>query len=552
LYAESAGRQLIARRCERAAAAGVERGMTLAHARALLPAGRAVVELHQPPREVAALGALARWALRFSPIVAVDPPDGLLIDIAGCQHLFGGERRLVHLIADTVEGRLGFGARIAAGPTFACAGAMARFGSRARAIVGAGGGREALAALPVAALRVDQAVVDALDEVGIERVGHLFRLPRASLATRFGRGLLLRLDQATGEAPETIDPIRPATPATVERVFAGPVARLEEIRLTVRALVAELSEVLEQREGGARELDLRLDRIDAEPLRLTVGLSRPSRSVEHLWSLLGPKVESINLGYGVERVALSASRPGRIPHQQVRAGWTEGSTVDDARLRQVWGEFLDALSNRLGSDRVVQAEPVETHLPERTFRLRSVVEEERDKGTKGQRDKGKKDARLIDSPQSLCSDRPSLLLERPEPITVIAVTPEGPPSWFRWRDLEQRVVASAGPERIGGEWWDEERGAGAQGRRGAGKAGQRAFGESYARAYGRFMLGRDDAPSAEDQRQTNASQPSCLRASVPPCLPTRDYFKVQDEQGRWLWIYRVLESGGWFVHGLWA
>jgi protein ImuB len=90
------------------------------------------------------------------------------------------------------------------------------------------------------------------------------------------------------------------------------------------------------------------------------------------------------------------------------------------------------------------------------------------------------------------ADRPSLLLERPEPVEVIAMTPDGPPSWFRWRGLGQCVTVSAGPERLAMEWW---------------------------------------------------------RWSSPA---TRDYFKIQDEHGRWLWIYRTLESGRWFVHGLWA
>ena len=530
LYTAGAGRQIVARRCQRAAAAGVREGMTLAHARALLSAGGAIIRPQEPQREQAALLALAGWALKFSPIVAVDPPDGLLVDIAGCEHLFGGQERLVHRFADEVVG-LGLVARVAAGPTFACARAVARFGSADRAIVCEG--TETLARLPVAALGVDRAVVDALGEVGIERIGHLLKLPRSALAARFGPGLLRRLDQAAGLAPETIDPIRPLSPLLAERVFAGPATQLEAIQLTVGGLLAELAELLEQRGCGARELELQLDRIDTAPVRVVIALSRPSRDVGHLRSLLVPRVESINLGYGVVRVAVRATHLGPLAHEQM-LGW-EGDGVGGVEgVDRFWGELLDALSNRLGPDRVVRAEPVETHLPEGTFRFRSVLETGGPPEHKG--------------PQSPPSDRPSLLLERPEPLTVIAMTPEGPPAWLRWRDLQRRVVASAGPERIAAEWWRGK----ALCRTPNPEPPIRAYGESYARAYGEFILGRQLQPGDVRRSQIDATSSAASCRGEPSSLFTRDYFKVQDERGRWLWVYRVLESGDWFIHGLWA
>ncbi|MHC4220293.1 MAG: Y-family DNA polymerase, partial [Planctomycetota bacterium] len=440
LYAQSAGRQLVARRCARAAAVGVQAGMTVAQARALVPETEPLVEPHQPQRELAALKALARWALRFSPIVAVDPPDGLLIDIAGCRRLFGGERHHVQLIAGAVE-RLGFCVHVTAAPTFACARAVARSGSSAGGVgsggVVEGGQLEALAALPVEALGVEATTVDALREVGIDRIGHLFELPRSSLAARFGLPLLRRMDQAAGKAPETINPVRPVSPPVAERVLDGPTTQLEAVVQTVRDLLAELSNVLAHRECGARRLDLDLDRPDAGPLSVTITLSRPCRDARHLWSLLEPKVESINLGWGVERLRLTASSLGRLAHEEGAWSWS-GLGPDRARLDRAFGELLDTLSNRLGPGRVVRVDPAESHLPERTFRLRPVMEE-------GGREERK--------PGSVPGDRPSLLLEAPEPIAVIAMMPDGPPSWFRWRGAQQHVTASAGPERIAAEWW---------------------------------------------------------------------------------------------------
>jgi len=472
----------VSRCCEQAAAAGVRAGLTVAHARALLPVGDAIIMARQPERDQAALQSLARWALRFSPIVAADPPDGLRLDVAGCERLFGGEGRLLGLIADAVE-RLGFRTRVAMAPTFASAWAVARFGGADRPIVGAGDLRRVLADLPVAALRLEKRVVEALGEVGIERIGHLLDLPRSSLPARFGHELLVRLDKAVGRAVETIDPVRPVSPVVVERVFSGPVTQPEAIEITVRELVAELSGVLEQRECGARRIELRVDRFDAGPLSETLSLSRPSRDAKHLWSLLRPRVESINLGWGVERLCLAAPQLGRLPHEDQAWGWAD-EAVDDRKLDHAFGELLDTLGNRLGQDRVVRAEPVASHLPERAERK-----------TPGEKNTPEKNTPGVISAAEITPgvfDRPSLLLERPEPVEVIAMTPDGPPSWFRWRGIEQRVTASAGPERLATEWW------------------------------------RGPSPA------------------------TRDYFKVQDEHGRWLWIYRIVESGRWFVHGLWA
>jgi protein ImuB len=261
---------------------------------------------------------------------------------------------------------------------------------------------------------------------------------------------------------------------------------------------------------------------------VTITLSRPSRDARHLWSLLEPKVESINLGWGVERLRLAASGLARLAHEDGAWGWASGGSADRKRLDRAFGELLDTLSNRLGPGRVVRVDPAESHLPERTFRLRPVTEAQ-----------GKKER----EPGSLPGDRPSLLLEEPEPITVIAMMPDGPPSWFRWRGMERRITASAGPERIAAEWWTRSAGVTRRPAR-----GRKAFGESYARAYERFMLGRAATAPAGGRPRAR----SCEADDDEPAGETRDYFKVQDEQGRWLWIYRVLEQGCWFVHGLWA
>lgn len=457
--------------CERSLRAGVRPGMTLAHARALVPPAGLTVRPHQPERDLLALRALAERMLRFSPMVAPDPPDGLLMDITGCQRLFRGESRLLHAVADAAE-RIGFVARAAVAPTLGCAWAVARHGDGDRRRVRAGEIPRAIATLPTAGLRIALQTVAALAEVGIERIGHLFGLPRKELAQRFGGELLLRLDQAMGEAMELIEPVRPAPPPTVERVFDGPTTQIAAVESATRGLISDLCGALAQRERGATRLELTLARIHDRALCARLSLSRPCRDPRHLWALLRPRLERANLGWGVESISLTASCSAIIAHEQLEE-WADpagpaGSADDELAL----GRAVDVLTERLGAPRIVRAEPVETHIPERGFRRASL-------GTRA----------AVCAP--LPHERPSVLLDRPEAVRVMALTPDGPVSRVWWRDRELAVLSSIGPERIAPEWWR--------------------------------------CPA-----------------------PTRDYFSIQDGSGRWLWVFRELETGGWFLHGLWA
>ncbi len=457
--------------------------MTLAHAKALLPDDQAIIQLHHPHRESAALHALARWALRFSPIVAVDPPNGLMLDVVGCERLFSGEKRLLDMILQAVH-RLGFHVRIALAATFGCAWAAARFAATESTIVPVDREREILAPLPLQALRIDEATIGALEEIGIERIEHLSTLPRAALTERFGSEVIRRFDQAVGRAAETIAPIHPVLPLVVERLFSGPVKQIEAIELTARQLLDDLETLLEQRESGIRQLILQLDRIDAPPVCERIMLSCLSRDARHLWTLMRPKVESINLGYGVERVILRGQRVGGIAHEQTKHWITASQSRTE--IDQAFGRFVDALTNRCGSNHVVRVEPIETHIPEQVFQQHPALEH--------------LESKTRDHTMLVNADRPPLLFEHPEKITVMALTPDGPPVWLKWRSVERRVSISAGPERIVLPWWDT-----------AGMA-------SNSRSYWR----------------------------------TRDYFKVQDEHGCWLWIYHEPDCRGWFIHGLWS
>jgi protein ImuB len=483
-----AERQLVVRRCRRAAARGITEGMTLAHARALLGGMAVDVHVHDPARDEAALAALARWLIRFAPRTAPDPPDGLLADISGCRRLYPSEEGLIERIAERIEG-LGVHARIACASTFGCAWAVARFGAEPCTVVPDRCEREAMGGMPVDALRAGEAVTAALRDVGVERVEHVLALPRRELATRFGGkrfggDLLLRLDQATGAAIEVLDAIRPVDPLQVQRVFNGPVRQLQAILITARQLVEQMADRLSSRESGLLKLDLTLDRADAAPIRLALRLSRPNRNAAHLQSLLQPRLERVNMGFGIERMALTATRTARIAHEQLSCrpeDTDDGIALAESRQptadSRSFGELIDTLVDRFGPGRVVCRRMVESHVPERSFADRAAMGDTND-------DRG--------CAQVTSSDRPSTLLEPPAAVKVIALTPEGPPLQMRWRGADHEIVSSFGPERIDHEWWT--------------------------------------SPGSRD----------------------RDYYKVQTEAGQWLWLCRDLDENRWHVHGLWA
>lgn len=455
--------------------------MALAQARALLPGGSGMqVEPDDPAADAAALRALARWALRFSPIVAPDPPDGLLLDLTGCARLYGGTRRMVHQVAGGVEA-LGYQTRWALAPTPGGAWALARFGERSGVIITETGLPDALAPLPPAALRLSAQTVAALSTVGIDRVEHLRALPRSELAVRFGPGLTRRLDEALGLKHESVDPIQPRQVLSVDREFAGPVTQPEAVRLTVERLIDELVERLRQGQRGVRRLVLRVERHDAPPIERAVTLSRPTADARHLRALLLPVVERLDLSHGIERMTLAAPDTARLPHEQAAcADW--GDADDDAAFDgAALGELIDVLGARLGRERVRRCRAVETHVPERAFEFEPI---DRLAGKASSNSAG---VALVGA------DRPSVLLNRPQPAQVTSLSPDGPLLSFTWRGRSHRAVMTIGPERISARWW-----------------------------------------------------------LVPRPTPPRDYFKVQDEAGRWWWLFR--QAGGtarWFVHGRW-
>jgi len=417
---------------------GLHAGLALAQARAMHPALTAVPE--DQAADARLIDALADWCQRYTPLVAADPPDGILFDIGGCAHLFGGEEKLRADLLTRVR-RWGFSARAAIASTIGAAYAAARFSDVA---IG-DDPRALLAPLPLKALRLPDETVAALKRVGLKQIGDIIDLPRAPLAARFGDDLLRQLDRALGREDEPLTPRLPVPPFVAERSFHEPIAREEDVLATVERLAMRLKSALAARGDGARRLELALFRTDGAVKRIAAGTSRPLRDPQAIRALfverLAALADEFDPGFGFDLARLSVLHAEPCPDEQIGLGARE----DRAELDRL----VDRLSARLGRRRVARFVAHHSHIPElAAHTVPAQVRAER--GWDAFR-RFRADANL--------SPRPLRLLAKPEPIEdVFALVPDGPPVRFRWRRALHEVVAAEGPERIEGAWWSDEDG----------------------------------------------------------------------------------------------
>ena len=447
--AEARGRMVVGAVNLRARRAGVVGGMPLADARAVVP--DLVVRPADPVSDASTLESLARWAVRFTPRVAVAGPDAFFLDIGGCAHLFNGERALADSLREGLD-RLGLTSRTALADTPGTAWALARYGKEeltvAPAAAGPEGLKDMLAELPVAALRLDPAVVEAMSSFGLEKVHALFDLESVDLGRRFGFDLPWRIDQALGLREEPLVPLRPILPREVRLAFAEPVARAEDVWAATEQLLGDLCRLLQRTGEGARRLRLVCCRVDGRPQNLVVGTSRPMRRKDRLMALFAEKLGEVDPGFGIEEMALSAEVAEPVGERQSDC-WAGGSLSggkagldgdEDGKL----SGLLDRLGNRFGFDRVARPAPRNSWLPE------SAVG---------------KGALLVSSAGSLAAGvagwpegrrRPLRLLSPPERVDVPAEPGPGqPPARFRRRGRMHGTRFAEGPERIECEWWRE-------------------------------------------------------------------------------------------------
>jgi len=429
------GRRIVAATCAGARALGIMPGMTITKARAFAP-GLEVIDA-DPAADLEGLKRLTLWAgQRYSPLVAPDPPDGIWLDVTGCAALFSTERALLKDLHRRVAG-FGLSLQIAVADTAGCAHAVARHVPAGRPVtIEPGAHRKAIALLPIAALRLPAADVEALRKLGFERIEQLIGAPRAPLAKRFGRELYRRFDQALGMLGEPIEPLFPEELPRARRGFMEPIATAEAFAQVIGDLTGDIASQLARAGKGARRLDCYFHRVDGHCQAIRVGTAVPSRDPAHLAKLLSAKIESIAPGLGIEAMTLVA------PLVEVQ-GAHQGEGLESlVRRGPDLAALVDTLANRFGQRSLHRTEACPSAMPER-----SVVRVAALRATGGP-------AWADDLP------RPARMLARPEPVDVIALLPDDAPRLFIWRRQRYRVTRGDGPERLQGEWW---RGGGIEG-----------------------------------------------------------------------------------------
>ena len=420
---------------------GLVPGLTLADAQARQPS--LVVCDAEPEAEARLLERVADACARFTPLVALDGRDGLMLDVSGVAHLFGGEEGLVA----EVEARLSRqGLTVAPGLADSprAAWALARFSLRRIARAGLAGKDFARLYhdMPVAALGLDAETCADMARAGLRRIGDLAMRPRAPIAARFGAETIARLDALAGEERGAISPRFPAPELSVERRFASPIATSEAAFVALARLADDLAALLEQHGKGARRLELMLFRVDGGARRVQVGAGRPlaeGKAMARLFAerLAGGAEEEIDAGFGIDLMRLSCLVAERVAPAQ-----GEWERLEESAGARALADLVDRLSARLGTRRVTRLELVSAHLPEQAVAATPAALAEARAAGQGER------VAPADAPT-----RPLRLFERPEPIETLAEVPDGPPLRFRWRRVLHEVAAIEGPERIAAPWW---------------------------------------------------------------------------------------------------
>lgn len=407
---------------------GIFAGMSLTDARALLPSLQCFSE--KPGLSEKLLRKMAEWCIRFSPTVAIDLPDGLLIDASGCTHLWGGDSYYLTAIAQRFKAR-GYTARVGIADTVGAAWAITRFGHQL--MIHPQQQLEALLPLPPDALRLPGETISLLKKLGLKQIGSFINIPRVSLRRRFGELLLQRLDQALGQQEEWIEAVNPAESYSERLPCLEPILTAGGIEYALNALLEKLCQRLLQEQKGLRQVRLKTYRIDGESGGLEIGTSRASRNPVHLFQLFGPRLQNIEPGMGIELFVLEALKIEDLFAVQEKI-WENTGGLKDRRL----AELIDRLSNRMGRAAVRRYLPDEHYWPERSVKPAASLEEEPTISWR------------TDQP------RPLQLLPVPEPIEVTAPIPDYPPMLFRHRGKLHKISRADGPERIEQEWWLQE------------------------------------------------------------------------------------------------
>ncbi|MDN5286574.1 MAG: polymerase [Mucilaginibacter sp.] len=412
-----------------AEAQGVYRGMAAADAKAITT-DLQILD-HIPGKEEKLLRQLGLWCIRYTPVVVIDMPNGLILDISGCAHLWGGERGYLKEIVHKLR-TSGYDARAAIADTIGTAWAVARYG-KTTPIIPAGEQAQALLNLPPMALRLDPVVLEKLQKLGFTTVRSFMQIPRTVLRRRFGEGLLLRLAQVLGLEEEILMPLVPPAPYTERLPCLEPVSTKKAIEIAIQKLLETLCLRLQNEGKGIRKAILKCYRIDGKIVQAGISTNRGSHSVSHLFKLFELQISKIEPALGIELFLLEAPKVEDIDPIQEKL-WAGKPGLQDATL----AELLDKLAGKVGANAIHRYLPAEHNWPERSVKQAASLMETPD--TKWRTDRS----------------RPVRMLRRPERIEVMALLPDYPPKVFTYKGRRHVVEKADGPERIEREWWRDQ------------------------------------------------------------------------------------------------
>lgn len=399
--------------------AGLHRGMALADARAFCP--DLVCRPAQPEADARFLSALRRWAMRWCPWIGIEGGDGLVLDVTGSAHLWGGEKAMLEDIRARMAAT-GLALRLGLGETRGAAWARAHFGKL----------DSRLESLPVTALRLDDKTCTALERMGLRRIGDLAGAPRAPLARRFGPGLLLRLDQALGQQPEPVAPAPEPPHYGLRLTLPEPIGLLADVMATAARLLDALCHKLLAQEAGARRLVLTLRRVDRGSQQIELQLAAAMRDPARILPLFERGLAEVDAGFGIDQMRLEATQVEPLVARQLQqqAGPIPApctASPDDGRL----GDLITRIGTRIGLENVQRFLPADSHIPERAFLIAPAAYSRAEDGWP-------------------CTRPRPLRLFAPEPI---AASGSQPPKRFHWRRMALSTARALGPERIAPEWW---------------------------------------------------------------------------------------------------
>lgn len=421
------GRMLVTAANALAVSQGISDGMVVADARAMI-SGLEVIN-DQPGLNEKLLHAIGEWCIRFTPVTAIDMPDGLILDITGCAHLWNGEFMYVKTILAKLSEK-GYCVRAAVADTIGCAWAVSRYGNQ-KAIIEPGEQLEALLPLPPEALRLETQVTDKLKKLGLSSINNFIHMPRSALRKRFGHQTLLRIDQALGTQEEIITSVNTIEPYTEYLPCLEPIVSAKGIEIALQRLIGMLCIRLQKEGKGVRAANLKCYRIDRELQQVSIGTSRATHNAQHLFKLFELKIDTIEPALGIELFLLEATKVENVVTTQ-ESMWTTTRGLEDTGVV----ELIDRINGKLGNI-IHRYLPDEHYWPERSYKEAAALGEKPSTDWK------------LDKP------RPVHLLQKPELIEVMAPVPDYPPINFRYKGVVHKIKNADGPERIEREWWME-------------------------------------------------------------------------------------------------